>query len=105
MSGGNGGSDHMTLFILHIALSKFLRNSIKSKTELQTVFFLMHPALELNDFTSHQLRLIQQVLRKHFKDLIYIRITNEDASQRKLIVFADSEDEKHLIMVRKQILN
>ncbi|KAL5722595.1 poly(A)-specific ribonuclease [Ranunculus cassubicifolius] len=78
--------------------SQFDANSINYKAQLQTVFFLMHPALELNDFTSHQLRLIQLVIQKHFKDLIYIRVTCEDTSERKLIVFADSEDGKHLIM-------
>ncbi|KAL5974364.1 hypothetical protein ACLOJK_031028 [Asimina triloba] len=39
--------------------SQFEENSDSSSPHLQTVFFKMRPALKLNGFTSHQLRLIQ----------------------------------------------
>lgn len=42
--------------------SQFQGSSSDSKQHLQTIFFNMRPALTLNGFTSHQLRLIQMVL-------------------------------------------
>ncbi|KAK2999576.1 hypothetical protein RJ639_024324 [Escallonia herrerae] len=56
----NGGSDSQG-------------TSNDSTEQFQTIFFKMRPALKLNGFTSHQLRLIHLVTEKHFKDLAYIR--------------------------------
>ncbi|XP_010273436.1 PREDICTED: poly(A)-specific ribonuclease PARN isoform X2 [Nelumbo nucifera] len=76
-----------------------LEGQIKdSKQQLQTVFFKMRPALTLNGFTSHQLRLIQLVIRKHFKDLAYVRVYGDDSSEQKLVVYTDSEDDKDLLL-------
>lgn len=47
--------------------SQFQGSSSDSKQHLQTIFFNMRPALTLNGFTSHQLRLIQMVLFSSFK--------------------------------------
>lgn len=78
--------------------SQFQGSSSDSKQHLQTIFFNMRPALTLNGFTSHQLRLIQMVTRKHFKDLIYVRVNGEDSCLRKLIVYTESENDKNLLM-------
>ncbi|KAF5198503.1 Poly(A)-specific ribonuclease PARN [Thalictrum thalictroides] len=78
--------------------SQFKGSSHNSKTQLETVFFNMHPALELNGFTSHQLKLIQLVIRKHFNDLTYIRTNGENASDRKLVVYTDSDTDKNILM-------
>ncbi|XP_077222983.1 polynucleotidyl transferase, ribonuclease H-like superfamily protein isoform X2 [Tasmannia lanceolata] len=77
---------------------QFERTSDESKQQLQTIFFKMRPALMLNNFTSHQLTLIRQVLGKHFEDLSYVRVNGEHSSEQKLVVYADTEDDKALLM-------
>lgn len=42
--------------------SQFLETSNNTKEQFQTIFFKMRPALTLNGFTSHHLRLIQSVM-------------------------------------------
>lgn len=78
--------------------SQFQGTSVDSKAQLKTVFFGMHPALELNGFTSHQLRLIQLVIRKHFRDLIYLRLKGEKSLEQKLVVYTNSDNERHSLM-------
>ncbi|KAJ4975901.1 hypothetical protein NE237_001007 [Protea cynaroides] len=78
--------------------SQFEGNSNGSKQQFQTVFFKMRPALMLMGFTSHQLRLIQLVIRQQFKDLAYVRVYGEDSFEQKLVVYTDSEDDKDLLM-------
>ncbi|KAF8410873.1 hypothetical protein HHK36_003410 [Tetracentron sinense] len=68
------------------------------KKKFQTIFFKMRPALALNGFTSHQLRLIQLVTRKHFKDLAYVRVNGEKSSEQKLVVYTESKDDKDLLV-------
>ena len=46
--------------------SQFLETSNDTKPQFRTIFFKMWPALTLNGFTSHQLRLIQLVMF-HFR--------------------------------------
>ena len=41
---------------------RFQGNPNDSKHQFQTLFFKMHPAISLNGFTSHQLKLIQLVM-------------------------------------------
>ncbi|KAK9268496.1 hypothetical protein L1049_000248 [Liquidambar formosana] len=78
--------------------AQFQGSSNDSKQQLQTIFFKMHPALTLNGFTSHQLRLIQLVTKKHFDDLVYVRVSGENSCLQQLIVYTDSTDEKDLLM-------
>ncbi|XP_043690392.1 poly(A)-specific ribonuclease PARN [Telopea speciosissima] len=78
--------------------SQFEGNSNDSKQKFQTVFFKMRPALTLKGFTSHQMRLIQLVIRQQFKDLAYVCVYGEDFVEQKLVVYTDSEDDKHLLM-------
>ncbi|WOL12099.1 poly(A)-specific ribonuclease PARN [Canna indica] len=66
-------------------------------TQFQTVFFKMRPAIKLNGFSSNQLKLIQLVLRKHFKDLVYIRVADENFSWQRRVVYVDSEEDKALL--------
>lgn len=40
---------------------QFQQNSNDRQQQLETIFFKMRPAISLNGFTSHQLRLIQLV--------------------------------------------
>ncbi|XP_042520170.1 poly(A)-specific ribonuclease PARN-like [Macadamia integrifolia] len=77
---------------------QFEGNSNDSKQTFQTVFFKMRPAIMLKGFTSHQLRLIQLVIRQQFKDLAYVYVYGEDSVEQKLVVYTDSEDDKHLLM-------
>ncbi|KAJ8637100.1 hypothetical protein MRB53_011367 [Persea americana] len=75
---------------------QFEDNSNGPMPRLLTFFFKMRPALKLNGFTSHQLRLIQLVVKKHFKDLVYVRVDGESLS--KLVVYTDSDEDKALLM-------
>ncbi|GLT57480.1 hypothetical protein SLA2020_304480 [Shorea laevis] len=76
---------------------QYQSHSNESKQQLQTVFFEMRPALSLTGFTSHQLKLIKMVTKKHFKDLSYVHKSNEISSQ-ELVVYTDSESDKDLLM-------
>ncbi|KAL5216012.1 hypothetical protein ABZP36_007413 [Zizania latifolia] len=80
--------------------------NVKFKDRFQMVFFKMHPAIMLNGFTSHQLKLIRQVLRKHFRDLVYICTFCEDNTLEKRVVYTDTNDDKILLMkdVREDLL-
>ncbi|XP_008808745.1 poly(A)-specific ribonuclease PARN-like isoform X2 [Phoenix dactylifera] len=69
-------------------------NSDSNKMQFQTVFFKMRPAVLLDGFSSHQLKLIRLVLRKHFKDLVYVRSVDENAMWKKIVVYTDSEEDK-----------
>nr|CAB3484794.1 unnamed protein product [Digitaria exilis] len=66
--------------------------------QFQTVFFKMRPAIMLNGFSSHQLKLIQQVLRKNFRDLVYVCTFGEDDTSEKRVVYSDTEDDKIMLM-------
>ncbi|XP_061375212.1 poly(A)-specific ribonuclease PARN isoform X2 [Gastrolobium bilobum] len=69
-----------------------------SKQQFQVIFFKMHPALRLNGFTSHQLKLIQLVIRKHFKDLSYVSVNSEASGSQEIVVYTDSKDELNLLL-------
>ncbi|KAJ0986878.1 hypothetical protein J5N97_005234 [Dioscorea zingiberensis] len=76
---------------------------VKEKTEhvmtqFQTIFFKMRPAVTLNGFNSHQMKLIQLVLRKHFKDLVFIHAQGEEVMLERKVVYTDSEEDKALLM-------
>ncbi|CAL5068338.1 unnamed protein product [Urochloa decumbens] len=66
--------------------------------QFQTVFFKMRPAIMLNGFSSHQLQLIQQVLRKNFRDLVYVCTFGEDETSEKRVVYSDTDEDKILLM-------
>ncbi|KAK0602730.1 hypothetical protein LWI29_036419 [Acer saccharum] len=76
---------------------EFQGNSNDSEQQFRTVFFKMRPAVSLNGFSSHQLRLIQLVVKKHFKDLAFLHVSGENSSQQ-FIVYVDSESDKKLLM-------
>ncbi|KDO59122.1 hypothetical protein CISIN_1g007386mg [Citrus sinensis] len=69
-----------------------------SKQQFETIFFKMRPAISLNGFTSHQLLLIQLVVRKHFKDLAYLRVSGENSCSQNVIVYIESESDKKMLM-------
>ncbi|XP_057975352.1 poly(A)-specific ribonuclease PARN [Malania oleifera] len=73
-------------------------SSNDSKKQFQTIFYKMRPAFMLNGFTSHQLRLIQLVIKKHFGDLAYVRVSGENSCLEHLIVHTDSEDDRRALM-------
>ncbi|KAF3453299.1 hypothetical protein FNV43_RR03739 [Rhamnella rubrinervis] len=66
--------------------------------QFETTFFKMRPALSLNGFNSHQLRLIQLVIREHFKDLSYVSLDGENSISQQLVVYTESKDDKYLLM-------
>ncbi|XP_066343043.1 poly(A)-specific ribonuclease PARN-like isoform X2 [Miscanthus floridulus] len=66
--------------------------------QFQTVFFKMRPAIMLNGFSSHQLKLIQQVLRKNFKDLVFVCTSGEDDTSEKKVVYSDTDEDRILLM-------
>lgn len=78
--------------------SSLERNLDDPKMQLQTVFFKMRPAVLLDGFSSHQLKLIKLVLRKHFKDLVYVRANDDNLSWQKKVVYTDSEGDKASLM-------
>uniref|UniRef100_A0A0D9W610 Uncharacterized protein n=1 Tax=Leersia perrieri TaxID=77586 RepID=A0A0D9W610_9ORYZ len=71
--------------------------NIKFADQFQTVFFKMRPAVMLDGFTSHQLNLIRQVLRKRFRDLVYVCTFCEDGLSEKRVVYTDTNDDKILL--------
>ncbi|PKU70114.1 Poly(A)-specific ribonuclease PARN [Dendrobium catenatum] len=73
-------------------------NDCGHNVDFQMVFFKMHPAIMLNGFTFHQLKLIQLVLRKYFKDLLYLCVSGENCSSQKLVVYTDSEEDRASLM-------
>ncbi|KAH1054293.1 hypothetical protein GLYMA_08G330300v4 [Glycine max] len=75
---------------------------ISKDSKFQVTFFEMHPALRLNGFTSHQLKLIQLVIRKHFKDLSYVSVNSETSGSQQLVVYTDSKDELNLLLKVKE---
>ncbi|KAI9102242.1 hypothetical protein K1719_023444 [Acacia pycnantha] len=64
-----------------------------SKQKVQVIFYKMRPALRLCGFTSHQLKLIKLVVRKHFKDLFYVSVNSKDSGLQDMVVYTDSRDE------------
>ncbi|KAI8010396.1 Poly(A)-specific ribonuclease PARN [Camellia lanceoleosa] len=78
--------------------SKFQESTNDFSQQFQTIFFKMRPALLLNGFTSHQLRLIQLVTVKHFENLVYIRVKGESSSVQQLIVYTESNNDRGLLM-------
>ncbi|KAJ9153948.1 hypothetical protein P3X46_027334 [Hevea brasiliensis] len=69
-----------------------------SRQQMQTIFYKMRPALSLNGFTAHQLKLIQLVTNKHFKDLAYVRFNSETSCSQQIVVYMDSKSDKDLFM-------
>ncbi|XP_021842674.1 poly(A)-specific ribonuclease PARN isoform X2 [Spinacia oleracea] len=78
--------------------SAALPSDVKSKQQFETIFFSMHPALRLNGFTVHQLKLIELVTRKHFKDLVFVRAYDESSFLQKLVVYVESDNDKINLM-------
>ncbi|AAF79314.1 F14J16.11 [Arabidopsis thaliana] len=80
------------------ASSEFPRISNGSNQSMETVFHHMRPALSLKGFTSHQLRVLNSVLRKHFGDLVYIHSNDKSSSSRDIVVYTDSDSDKENLM-------
>ncbi|KAL3508359.1 hypothetical protein ACH5RR_027760 [Cinchona calisaya] len=74
------------------------KSSNDLKQQLKTIFFKMRPALDLTGFTSHQLRLIQLVIKNNFKDLVYVSMTGETSSPQQLIVYTHSTSDRDLLL-------
>ncbi|KAJ4918015.1 Poly(A)-specific ribonuclease PARN [Raphanus sativus] len=79
------------------ASSQSSSNGLTQSTE--TVFYHMRPALNLRGFTSHQLRVIQLVLKRHFGDLVYIHANDKSSScSQDFVVYTDSESDKENLL-------
>ncbi|CAH9107835.1 unnamed protein product [Cuscuta epithymum] len=88
--------------------SIFPQTSDNPDQRFQTIFFKTRPAFVLNGFTSHQKKLIQMVTEKHFNDLAFVRVTDEETlCQRQLVVYTDSNEDRDLLMkeVKDCLLN
>ncbi|WCJ33110.1 Polynucleotidyl transferase ribonuclease H-like superfamily protein [Euphorbia peplus] len=72
--------------------------SSDSKQQFETVFYKMRPALCLSGFTAHQLKLIQSVTKRHFKDLVFSSANGENCSSQQLVIYTESKDDKELLM-------
>jgi len=44
-----------------------------------------------------------QVLRKNFRDLVYVCTFGEDDTSEKRVVYSDTDEDKILLMVRESI--
>ncbi|CAJ1963874.1 unnamed protein product [Sphenostylis stenocarpa] len=84
--------------LLHEQNQEDQSQGITEDSKFQVIFFEMHPALRLNGFTPHQLKLIQLVIRKHFKDLSYVSVNCEASGSQQLVVYTDSKDELNLLL-------
>ncbi|XP_057529445.1 poly(A)-specific ribonuclease PARN isoform X1 [Amaranthus tricolor] len=89
---------HDMLLLNRKAVLPTLPSAIESKQQFETIFLRMRPALRLNGFTSHQLKLIELVTRKHFKDLVFICAYDESSIFQKLVVYVESENDKIRLM-------
>ncbi|XP_010462450.1 PREDICTED: poly(A)-specific ribonuclease PARN-like [Camelina sativa] len=74
------------------------RISNESTRSTETVFHQMRPALSLKGFTSHQLRVINSVLGKHFGDLVYIHSNDKSSCSQDFVVYTESESDKENLM-------
>ncbi|XP_031481091.1 poly(A)-specific ribonuclease PARN isoform X1 [Nymphaea colorata] len=81
-----------------VQLHQFEEKSGDCSTQVQTIFYKMRPSLLLTGFTSHQLRLIQQVIRSNFKDLLYVRWSGKSSDRKTIVMYTHSEDDKALLM-------
>ncbi|KAJ3679619.1 hypothetical protein LUZ60_017630 [Juncus effusus] len=70
--------------------------------DFKTGLFKMKPALLLDGFTSHQLRLIQTVIRKDFKDIVFVRIPSHNNTCEYRAVYVHSEEEKSSLLKEVQ---
>ncbi|XP_021740718.1 poly(A)-specific ribonuclease PARN-like isoform X1 [Chenopodium quinoa] len=86
------------MLLLNRNANAVLPSAVKSKQQFETIFFNMRPALRLNGFTSHQLKLMELVIRKHFKDLVLVRAHDESSILQKLVVYVESDDDKIKLM-------
>ncbi|KAH9318472.1 hypothetical protein KI387_020241 [Taxus chinensis] len=66
--------------------------------ESEVSFYKRRPSLMLEGLNSHQSILVQQVLRRHFKDTIYIETIDRSAAIKKQVVFMHSEEDRELLM-------
>ena len=48
-------------------------------------------------------RLSVQVLRKNFRDLVYVCTFGEDDTSEKRVVYSDTDEDRILLMVRESI--
>ncbi|CAK7324494.1 unnamed protein product [Dovyalis caffra] len=84
--------------------SQFQGSVNDTNKQFQTLFYKMRPALSLNGFTSHQLKLTQLVTKKHFKDLASVRVEGESSCSQLVVVYTDSEADRDLLKVREHRL-
>ncbi|KAF7831267.1 poly(A)-specific ribonuclease PARN isoform X1 [Senna tora] len=69
-----------------------------SKQQIEVIFYKMNPALRLHGFTSHQVNLIKLVIRKYFRDLVYVNVNNAASGLQQMVVYTDSKDELKLLL-------
>ncbi|XP_048130482.1 poly(A)-specific ribonuclease PARN isoform X2 [Rhodamnia argentea] len=77
---------------------QFNESTNDSKQQLQTTFYRTRPALALSGFTPHQLRLIRQVTRNHFEDIVYVCVNVQKSCVQPLLVYTDCNTDKDLLL-------
>ncbi|XP_078165665.1 polynucleotidyl transferase, ribonuclease H-like superfamily protein [Carex rostrata] len=60
----------------------------------ETTSYKMRPAVLLQGYTSHQLKLIRLVVRKHFSGLVFVRIPTENNMWESRVVYTHSDNDK-----------
>eukprot|EP01018_Ginkgo_biloba_P023203 Gb_26782 [translate_table: standard] len=67
-------------------------------SESEIHFYKARPSLLLNGINSHQVKLVQQILRKHFKDLVFVEVNDRFTAMQKQVVYTHSEEDRELLM-------
>ncbi|XP_078431863.1 polynucleotidyl transferase, ribonuclease H-like superfamily protein [Wolffia australiana] len=76
------------------------------KSQFQTSFFKMRPAITLKGFGSHQQKLIRMVIRRNFDDLVYVSAPGDVGEEKKVIYAASKEDKGFLMQdLRNDLVN
>ncbi|XP_065862669.1 poly(A)-specific ribonuclease PARN isoform X2 [Euphorbia lathyris] len=75
-----------------------IKRTSDDKRQFETIFYKMRPALCLNGFTSHQLKLIQLVAKRHFKDLVFFSANGENYCSQQLVIYTESKNDKESLM-------
>lgn len=66
--------------------------------ESEMTFCKTRPSLLLGGITANQVKLVQQVLRRHFKDLVYVETVDRSGAVKKQVVFTYSEEDREVLM-------
>lgn len=67
-------------------------------SESEISFCKTRPSLLLSGISANQVKLVQQALRRHFKDLVYVETVGRTGAIEKQVVFTSSEEDREVLM-------